>query len=85
MKGNKRGHCSISYPLHEACSCSKLKVCSVNGDRKTCAQMANLGLTPGKEIELLCKGGGNQCMVKINGGTISLDDISAANIQVAPV
>jgi len=47
--------------------------------------MANLGLLPGCELELLCKGNGQQCMVKINGGTISLDASTAANIMVAPV
>ena len=47
--------------------------------------MANLGLLPGSELELLCKGSGQQCMVKVNGGTISLDAPTAANIMVAPV
>lgn len=47
--------------------------------------MTNLGLIPGNEIELLCKGGGGrQCLVKINGGTISLDELSAASILVTP-
>jgi FeoA domain. len=47
--------------------------------------MANLGVLPGCELELLCKGGGQQCMVKVNGGTISLDALTATNILVAPV
>lgn len=46
--------------------------------------MANLGVLPGSELELLCKGGGQQCMIKINGGTISLDAPTAAAILVAP-
>jgi Fe2+ transport system protein FeoA len=46
--------------------------------------MANLGVLPGSEIELLCKGGGQQCMIKINDSTISLDAPTAANILVAP-
>ena len=72
-------------PLPEACQHGRLKVCSINGDRKTCAKMAHLGLIPGQEIELLCKGGRNECMVKVNGGTVSLDDLTAANIHVAPL
>ena len=55
-----------------------MRVCAVNGDRRTCARMANLGLLPGTEVELLCSGGGRQCMIKVNGGTISLDALTAA-------
>ena len=47
--------------------------------------MANLGLLPGTELELLCRGNGRQCMIKVNGGTISLDALSAANILVDPL
>ncbi|MDX9841040.1 MAG: FeoA family protein [Desulfobulbus sp.] len=72
-------------PLHEACCRGRMRVCAVNGDRRTCAKMANLGLLPGSELELLCSGGGRQCMIKVNGGTISLDALSAANILVAPL
>ncbi len=72
-------------PLSQTCCHSRFRVCSVNGDRSTCARMADLGLLPGSELELLCKGNGQQCMVKVNGGTISLDAPTAANIMVAPV
>ena len=72
-------------PLPETCCNSRLRVCAVNGDRRTCAKMANMGLLPGWELELLCKGGGQQCMIKVNGGTISLDAPTAANILVAPI
>jgi ferrous iron transport protein A len=71
-------------PLPETCCNSRLRVCAINGDRKICAKMANLGVLPGSELELLCKGGGRQCMIKVNGGTISLDAATAANILVAP-
>lgn len=71
-------------PLTEACCNGRVRVCSINGDRRTCAKMANLGVLPGSEIELLCKGGGQQCMIKINDSTISLDAPTAANILVAP-
>lgn len=71
-------------PLPETCCNGRVRVCAVNGDRRTCAKMANLGVLPGSEIELLCKGGGQQCMIKINDSTISLDAPTAANILVAP-
>lgn len=71
-------------PLPESCCNSRMRVCAVNGDRKTCARMANLGVLPGTELELLCKGGGQQCMIKVNDGTISLDAPTAAAILVAP-
>ncbi len=72
-------------PLPEACCSGRMRVCGINGDRKTCAKMANLGVLPGSEFELLCKGGGRQCMIKINGSTLSLDAPTAANILVTPV
>jgi ferrous iron transport protein A len=71
-------------PLPETCCNSRLRVCAINGDRHICAKMAHLGVLPGSELELLCKGGGQQCMIKVNGGTISLDAPTAANILVMP-
>ncbi len=47
--------------------------------------MANLGVLPGTEMELLCPHRGRQCMIKVNGGTISLDSTTAANIFVTAV
>jgi len=71
-------------PLSESCCNGRMRVCAVSGDREICARMAHLGVLPGSELELLCKGGGQQCMIKINGGTISLDAPTAAAILVAP-
>ena len=71
--------------MHEAGCRGRLRVCAGNGERRTCAKMANLGLLPGTELELLCRGNGRQCMIKVNGGTISLDALSAANILVDPL
>lgn len=71
-------------PLSDTCCNGRVRVCAINGDRRTCAKMANLGVLPGSEIELLCKGGGQQCMIKINDSTISLDAPTAANILVVP-
>lgn len=72
-------------PLSESCCNRRMRVCAVNGDRQTCARMANLGVLPGCELELLCKGGGQQCMIKVSGGTISLDALTAAAILVDPL
>ncbi|WP_051553928.1 FeoA family protein [Desulfobulbus elongatus] len=71
-------------PLSESCCHSRMRVCAVTGDRQTCARMAALGVLPGSELELLCKGGGRHCMIKVNGGTISLDESAAAAVLVAP-
>ncbi|MBV5318243.1 MAG: ferrous iron transport protein A [Desulfobulbaceae bacterium] len=86
---HRRQRCShgpavAGTPLPEACCNGRMRVCAINGDRQTCAKMANLGVRPGSELELLCKGGGQQCMIKINGGTLSLDAPTAAHILVAP-
>ena len=72
-------------PLSKACCNGRVRVCKISGDRKTCARMAHLGLLPGSELELLCPARGRQCMVRINGGTISLDQPVADNILVTPV
>jgi Fe2+ transport system protein FeoA len=59
-----------------------VKVCRVGGDRKICAKMANLGVMPGTEMELICPRRGRQCIIKVNGGTLSLDESTAENIFV---
>ena len=92
MQGNDQ-HCFLqdkvypvdAHPLSESCCSGRVKVCKINGDRKTCARMAHLGLIPGTEMELLCPHQGRQCMIKVNGGTISLDSLTADNIFVTAV
>ncbi|MDH3348413.1 MAG: ferrous iron transport protein A [Desulfobulbaceae bacterium] len=74
-----------ALPLANSCCGDKLKVCKITGDRASCARMANLGLLPGCELELLCPLRGENCLVKLNGGTISLDEPSAQNILVTPL
>ncbi len=44
--------------------------------------MAALGVRPGEEAELLCSRGGTQCLLKIHGGILSLDELSSENIMV---
>ncbi len=72
-------------PLSQSCGCGKVKVCKITGDRRECARMASLGVLPGSEMELLCPGRGRRCMVKLNGGTLSLDTLTAENIFVKSV
>ncbi|NOQ45972.1 MAG: hypothetical protein GQ559_04765 [Desulfobulbaceae bacterium] len=74
-----------AHPLSKSCCNGRVKVCKISGDRTVCARMASLGVLPGSELELLCPAHGRQCMVKVNGGTISLDEPVAENIFVTPV
>ena len=71
-------------PLSKACGCERYKVCKVRGDRKLCARMAQLGVLPGSVIELICPIQSQNCMVKVKGSTVSLDQLSAENILVTP-
>ena len=85
-KCRHKGNCfAPARPLHTSKKCCKVRVCKITGDRKNCARMADLGVLPGSELELLdtCKHRKN-CMVKINGGTLSLDESTAKNIFVQP-
>ena len=72
-------------PLSENCQAGKVKICKVTGDRKLCARMASLGVLPGEEAELICPQSGSQCILKIHGGTLSLDQITSNNIIVQSV
>ena len=73
---------SLHGPLSENCHAGKIKICKVTGDRKLCSRMASLGVLPGQEAELLCPQKGAQCLLKIHGGTLSLDKITSDNIIV---
>ncbi len=44
--------------------------------------MADLGLYPGTEAELVCQENGSQCILKVNGSTICLDQSITENILV---
>jgi ferrous iron transport protein A len=73
------------HPLSECCSCRRVKVCKIRGDRAVCGRMASLGVLPGTILELLCPSRGHgrrHCMVKVNGSTLSLDELTADNIFV---
>jgi ferrous iron transport protein A len=70
--------CALT-PLCKAGSGKKVKVASVNGERRLCARMAALGIYPGVEMELLCSG-----CVRVNGGTLSLGKEISGRIYVTP-
>ncbi len=72
-------------PLSESCRAGKVRICKVTGDRKLCARMASLGVIPGEEAELICPRAGSQCILKIHGGTLSLDRVTSNNIIVRSV
>lgn len=69
-------------PLSESCRSGRLKICKITGDRKLCARMASLGVYPGEEVELLCPENGSQCLLKLQGTTLSLDSNTTKNIMV---
>lgn len=79
--GRKRCRHLIA-PLSESAQTGRVKVCKVTGDRKICARMASMGLYPGVEADIICSEHGSQCLLKINGGTISLDADVSNNIFV---
>lgn len=72
-------------PLSESCRSGRLKICKITGDRKLCARMASLGFYPGEEIELLCPENGSQCLLKLQGATLSLDSNTTKNIMVSEI
>lgn len=72
-------------PLSSACGRKRFRVCGIRGDRKICARMAQLGVLPGSEIEVICPGRSKQCMVRVKGSTVTLDQLVADNILVTPL
>jgi ferrous iron transport protein A len=69
-------------PLSQKAKTGRVRVCKVTGDRKICARMASMGLYPGVEADVICPENGSRCLLKINGGTISLDAEVSRNILV---
>jgi ferrous iron transport protein A len=84
-KCTRNGNCNQQGPLSESCQAGKVKICKITGDRKLCARMASLGVLPGEEAELICPQSGSQCLLKIHGGTLSLDQSTSNNIIVRSV
>lgn len=72
----------VIAPLSQEGRPGRVKVCKVTGDRKICARMASMGVYPGVEADIVCALRGNRCVLKVQGGTISLDADITANILV---
>ena len=79
-----RGRCrDLVAPLSKwGRSSGRVKVCKVTGDRKVCARMASMGVYPGVEADIICSENGSNCILKVKGGTISLDTDVSENIFV---
>jgi ferrous iron transport protein A len=75
---------SRRMPLCDAKTGGKVKVACVDGGRSLCARMAALGIYPGVEMQLLCTGCGYPCLVRVNGGTLSLGKGISDKILVTP-
>lgn len=79
----RRSHCSHSVAkLSKRARNGRVKVCKITGDRKVCARMASMGLYPGAIADIICSPGSNQCVLRVNGGTISIDSDISDNIYV---
>jgi ferrous iron transport protein A len=72
-------------PLSKIRYHGRKRICKITGDRKLCARMASLGFYPGEEVELLCREKNSQCILKTQGGTISLDNTASNNILVQSI
>ena len=78
-----RRRCSdVIVPLSKRARTGRVKVYKVTGDRRICARMASMGLYPGVEADVICSETGSQCLLKVHGGTISLDSDVSDNIFV---
>lgn len=45
--------------------------------------MAALGVYPGNEIELISPANGERCLIKVHGGTLSIDRDTTENILIS--
>jgi ferrous iron transport protein A len=75
---------SPRMPLCHAKTGGKVKVACVDGGRSLCARMAAMGIYPGVEMQCLCTGCGYPCLVRVNGGTLSLGKGISDKILVTP-
>lgn len=75
---------SARFPLCDLKSGGKVRVACIQGGRSLCARMAALGIYPGVEMQLLCSGCGCPCLVRVNGGTLSLGAGISDKILVTP-
>ena len=79
-----RNQCSkLVSPLSQKGHSGRIKICKVTGDRIVCGRIAAMGVYPGLEADIICSGRGSQCILKVNGGTLSLDADVSENILVS--
>jgi ferrous iron transport protein A len=80
----RRRHChDLISPLSRRGSTGRIKICKVTGDRAICSRIAAMGVYPGVEADIICSSKGSRCLLKVNGGTVSLDADVSENIFVA--
>lgn len=80
----RKNHCSeLISPLSKRDETGRIKICKVTGDRKICGRIAAMGVYPGVEADIICSGRGRRCILKVNGGTVSLDADISENILVS--
>ncbi len=78
-----RNHCSdLVSPLSKRGQIGRIRICKVTGDRAICGRIAAMGVYPGVEADVICSGTGSRCILRVNGGTVSLDADVSANILV---
>ncbi|MBU1565033.1 MAG: ferrous iron transport protein A [Proteobacteria bacterium] len=78
-----RSHCNnLIAPLSKRGQTGRIKICKVTGDRATCGRIAAMGVYPGIEADIICSGEGSRCILRVNGGTVSLDADVSQNILV---
>ena len=79
----RRKPCSdLAAPLSKRGTNGRIKICKITGDRTVCGRIAAMGVYPGVVADIICTGRGSRCILKVNGGTISLDADVSENILV---
>jgi ferrous iron transport protein A len=79
----RRKNCNDSIsPLSRRGNTGRIKICKVTGDRAICSRIAAMGVYAGVEADVICSGKGSRCLLKVNGGTVSLDADVSENILV---
>lgn len=69
-------------PLSQRGRCGRVKICQVLGDRALCGRIAALGVYPGAEADVISSAIGLRHILKVNGGTVSLNTDISENIIV---
>jgi Fe2+ transport system protein FeoA len=79
---NRKPCSNLASPLSKRGKNGRIKICKITGDRTVCGRIAAMGVYPGVEADIICSGKGSRCILKVNGGTISLDADVSENILV---